>query len=151
MSKKKSEFKVLLVYPNLSMMLVPPLSLSIFTGVLKREGYFVDLFDSTSYVSKENSSTQNRAKYLQVREFDEEDDMGATYRSDLLGSFRRKVIDFQPDVLLFSVVEDVYRQCIKMLEKVHDLNIPSVIGGVFPTASPEICLQNEFVQYVSKG
>ena len=41
--RKKSDFKVLLVYPNLPLMLVPPLSMAIFTSVLKTEGYDVEL------------------------------------------------------------------------------------------------------------
>lgn len=151
MVKEKSEFKVLLVYPNLSMMLVPPLALSIFTGLLKRDGYIVDLFDSTSYVSEENSSPQNRAKFLQVREFDEEEDMGASYRTDLLGDFRKKVLEFEPDVLLFSVVEDAYSQCLKLLLQIEELDIPTLVGGVFPTASPERCLESPLIKYVSKG
>ena len=48
--KEKKDFKVLLVYPNLPLMLVPPLSMAIFTRVMKDGGYKVDLFDTTSYI-----------------------------------------------------------------------------------------------------
>ena len=37
MSKDKKNFKVLLVYPNLPLMLVPPLSMAIFTDLLKKK------------------------------------------------------------------------------------------------------------------
>ena len=60
--KDKKSFKILLVYPNLTMMLVPSLAIGIFTNLLKKEGYIVDLFDTTHYVSEENSSPQNRVK-----------------------------------------------------------------------------------------
>ena len=40
-----SDFRVLLVYPNLSMMLTPSCAVGIFTKILKESGYQVDLFD----------------------------------------------------------------------------------------------------------
>ena len=68
-NKEKNEFKALIVYPNLSLMLVPSIAIALFTKVLKDQGYVVDLFDTTHYVSEENSSPQNRVKYLQARKF----------------------------------------------------------------------------------
>ena len=52
------------------MMLVPSLAVAIFTSILKREGYEVDLFDTTHYVSGETSCSQNRVNYLQARHYD---------------------------------------------------------------------------------
>ena len=66
--KDKQDFKILLIYPNLTMMLVPSLAIGIFTNILKNQQYKVDLFDTTHYVSDENSSPQNRVKFLQARE-----------------------------------------------------------------------------------
>ena len=79
MQKTINNFKVLLVYPNLPLMLVPPLSMAIFTAILKTKGYKVELFDTTSYVPEEaNSSPQNRTIYLQARDFSDEDDLGVS-------------------------------------------------------------------------
>ena len=50
--KKLDQFRVLMVYPNLSMLLSPPLSYAIFTALLKSEGYQVDIFDVTPYVGE---------------------------------------------------------------------------------------------------
>ncbi|SVE04242.1 uncharacterized protein METZ01_LOCUS457096, partial [marine metagenome] len=50
--KPISEFKILLVYPNLSMLLAPPLAYAIFTALLRKEGYTVDIFDVTAYVGE---------------------------------------------------------------------------------------------------
>ena len=46
----------MLVYPNLPLMLVPPLSMAIFTDLLKKKGYVVELFDTTSYIPEEVNS-----------------------------------------------------------------------------------------------
>ena len=50
--KSKHDFKILLVYPNLSMLLAPPLAYGIFTALLRRGGYQVDIFDVTPYVGE---------------------------------------------------------------------------------------------------
>ena len=72
-------------------MLVPPLSMAIFTKLLKSNGYNVDLFDTTSYIPEEaNSSPQNRTLYLQARDFSDEDDLGVSIKTDLYGDFRKK-------------------------------------------------------------
>ena len=61
-------FRVLLVYPNIPMMLVTPLAIAIFTWILKKEGFEVQLFETTQYWDGDLSSPQNRVKYLQARE-----------------------------------------------------------------------------------
>ena len=139
-NKEKSEFNTLIVYPNLSLMLVPSIVIALFTKILKNQGYVVDLFDTTHYISKENSSPQNRVKYLQARNFSDTDDLGIKIKTDLLGDFKKKVTSFQPDIIIISVVEDSFRQAIKMLEFVDVFDIPHLIGGVFPTAAPETVL-----------
>ena len=106
--KEPKDFRVLLVYPNLTMMLVPSLAMALFTGILRRAGYEVDLFDTTHYVSDLASSPQNRVKFLQARPFDEETDLGVRIRTDILGDFVRKVNDFKPDLIVASVVEDTF-------------------------------------------
>ena len=43
------DFKILIFYPNLHMSALMPQSVGIFTALLKREGYQLDLFDCTYY------------------------------------------------------------------------------------------------------
>lgn len=149
--KEKSEFRVLIVYPNLTMMLVPSLAIGVFTRIFKSLGYVVDLFDTTHYVAEENSSPQNRVKFLQAREFDETNDFGVRFRTDILGDFRRKVEEFKPDFMIFSVVEDVFRQALSLLDSVKDLNVAHLFGGVFPTAAPEVCIKHPLINHIGLG
>lgn len=149
--KKPEEFKVLLVYPNLTMMLVPSLAIGIFTKLLKDKKYNVDLFDTTHYVAEENSSPQNRVKYLQAREFNDTDDLGVRVKEDLTGDFRRKVKEYKPDILIYSVVEDCYRQTLSLMNAIKDLDVPHIVGGVYPTAAPEMCMENELIQCIGLG
>lgn len=132
-------------------MLVPSLAIALFTRILRQAGYQVELFDSTHYVTDENSSPQNRVKFMQARKFDEQDDLGVRWKTDLLGDFRKKVEDFRPDFMVFSVVEDCFSQAVKLLDRVKDLNIPHLLGGVFPTAAPLVAIAHPLVNTIGLG
>lgn len=150
--KDNSEFRVLIVYPNLYMMLVPSLAVAIFTRLLKSEGFQVELFETTRYEDWETASPANRVKYMQARKFDYEKDLGITSRrGDMFADFRRRVLEYKPDVLIVSAVEDVFLQSVKLLEAIEDLNIPHLMGGVFPTAAGDRCLEFPVVQRVARG
>ena len=110
---EKENFKTLIVYPNLSMMLTPSYAIGLWTAILKQQGYIVDLFDCTSYMpnyefvgdknpdqenikaSVEKSGTATRAnKLMASRKFDPIKLFG-TPKTDLLGDFRAKIEDFK--------------------------------------------------------
>ena len=152
--KKKSDFKVLLVYPNLPLMLVPPLSMAIFTSVLKTEGYDVELFDTTSYVPEEvNSSPQNRTIYLQARDFSDEDDLGVSIKTSLIADYVNKVEEYKPDLIIYSVVEDPFPKALSMMQALERINhkFISLVGGVLPTADPLYVLSHKEINFISKG
>ena len=122
-------------------MLVPPLSMAIFTKKIKEAGYLVNLFDTTPYIPPEvNSSPQNRTIYLQARDFSDEDDLGVSIKTNLLGDFRKKVFEFKPDLLIYSIVEDSFLKALKMMDSIKDYkDAVCISGGVLPTADPRIC------------
>ena len=73
-SRDPKDFKVLMLYPNLHMSALMPQSIGIFTALLKREGYQLDLFDCTYYedidtlllgknTNEEKVANRNVAKY----------------------------------------------------------------------------------------
>ncbi len=148
----KDKFQVLLVYPNLPLMLVPPLSVAIFTDIIKKFDYDVRLFDTTEYVSDESVSPQNRVKYLQARDFEAEKDLGVTTKSNMIGGFIESVHSYSPDVIVFvSVVEDVFLKTVKMLESIRDYDVPKIIGGVFVSAAPEKCMKYDCIECIGIG
>ena len=75
--KNKSEFRVLIVYPNLPLMLVPSIAVGLFTSILREQGYTIDLFETTHYLSEDVSSSDKRTEMLNWRKFDAEEDLGA--------------------------------------------------------------------------
>lgn len=151
MTIKSKDFRVLLVYPNLTMMLVPSVAIALFTAVLRQAGYTVDLFDTTHYVSDLTSSPQNRVNFLNTRPFDAEKDLGVRMKTDILGDFTRKVNDFKPDLMIVSVVEDTFLQAVSLLDNVKEAEIPSIMGGVFVTAAPDKAISYPQVKMIGLG
>jgi anaerobic magnesium-protoporphyrin IX monomethyl ester cyclase len=149
--KERDDFRVLIVYPNLPLMLIPSIAIALFTRIFKTAGYRVDLFDTTHYASEEESSSEMRAKMNNVRRFSITDDLGITIKTDLLEDFRRKVESFKPDFMIFSVVEDSFKQTLRLLAAVDDLNVPHLVGGVFPTYAPDLCISFDEVQMIGLG
>ena len=73
-SRNPKDFRILMLYPNLHMSALMPQSIGIFTSLLKREGYELDLFDCTYYedidsltlgrnTNEEKVENRNVAKY----------------------------------------------------------------------------------------
>ena len=178
---EKKDFKVLLLYPNLSMVFSPPLSMAIFTAILKKAGYIVDIFDVTPYVGEgatavaesnavgdemntvranlENeevtfqvkSTEEYMQEMLQSRPFSFEDDLGVESKQNLYQDFVKKVEEFDPNFILCSVVEDTFLQAVKLLSLIQNKNIPTLTGGVFTTAAPELALSYPGIDMVSVG
>jgi len=148
--KSPKDFKVLLVYPNLTMLLVPSLAIALFTGALKKAGYQVGLFDTTHYIWGP-TSLDTRRENLQHRPFDTEKDLGVSLKTDIIGDFIKKVDEFQPDLLIVSAVEDTFLQAVELLDAVKEANIPNILGGVFATMAPEVALSYPQVQMIGVG
>lgn len=152
------EFRVLIAYPNLSMMLTPSYAVGLFTSVLKHQGYTVDLFDCTPYMSTLEFLGEplpvTRANRLpgNSRQFDAKALFGDP-KTDLSGDFVRKLEDFRPHAVVIStLVEDTWPQAREMLEILsHYPGIKSIIGGIFATMAPEIVISDPNVQCVGEG
>ena len=63
-----SKIKVLFLYPNHKGMTMLPPGISLLSAVLKREGYIVELFDTTQYDSVEVKGEKNSKDHNKVLE-----------------------------------------------------------------------------------
>jgi len=133
--KKLSNFKILLIYPNIQMCEMMPYSIGLLTGILRREGFTVDLFDTTFYVDQVNA--QYEAYHDYVQEFDWKE-KGAVHKTDLIKDFHKKIEDFNPDLMAISVVENTYSTAKQMIKSLPERmkKIPIMWGGVFATFAP---------------
>ena len=145
------KFRVMIVYPNLPLMLVPSIAIGLFTTKFKAQGYQVELFETTHYLSDEVSSSEKRVELLNVRDFDIAEDLNIQIREDMYGDFRRRVEEFQPNLMVYSVVEDVFLQTLNLMRQIEDLKVPHLVGGVFPTYAPEKCIAQPEISLVGHG
>ncbi|OGX23499.1 MAG: hypothetical protein A2Y03_04965 [Omnitrophica WOR_2 bacterium GWF2_38_59] len=149
--KKENNFKVLLVYPNLSLMKIPSLAIALFTAILRKEKYQVDLFDASNYISlKDEDHDDRRMGSFQYRKLDKKL-INWNVKTNLTEDFVEKVKEFYPDIIIMSVVEDTFQQGIELLCLIEEFKIPNIIGGVFPTMAPEEAIKPECVNMVSIG
>ena len=141
-------FKVLLVYPNYSMVNLLPTNIGILTACLKQNGFTVDLFDTTYYRTSEKTLDEIRVETLQVRKFDLSE-MGVSFKpGDMVDDFKQKVADFQPDLIGVTAVEDTWPQAKILLESIWDYPAPVVVGGVFTTLASDIPISHPCVDMI---
>jgi anaerobic magnesium-protoporphyrin IX monomethyl ester cyclase len=146
--------RVLLVYPNMHGMNMLPSAIGLFTSLLKTEGHIVDLFDSTNWVipGEENfDSDKVKEKNLNVRPFDDSILRSQIRTTDVFADFEAKVKSFGPQLIAVSVSEDIFPIGIEMLKRLTNRKIPTVLGGVFPTFAPDLCLSHDEVDMVCIG
>lgn len=134
---KRSDFRILLVYPNISMMLVTPLSIALFTWILKKEGFTVALFDTPQYGDGDLSSPQKRVKYLQARNIFSESNLRQLKATDMEDDFKTMIENFKPNLIIYSFVEDGLSRVLQLLRISNNYNIPTVVGGILATSAPE--------------
>src|SRR5207249_4375537 len=128
-----------------------PTNIGILTSCLRQNGFQVDLFDTTFYKTDEKSLDEMRVEFLQVRKFSLSDFGVRAKTTHYLEDFRKKVEDFKPNLLAVTTVEDTYPQGLALLNAVKDYDIPTIVGGVFPTLSPDYAIRSDLVDMICVG
>jgi anaerobic magnesium-protoporphyrin IX monomethyl ester cyclase len=149
--KKPRDFRVLFVYPNIQMSALAPQGIGYLSAVLKRAGFTVDLFDSTFYTTNLTTDTNQEKVHLSiVKPFSWKDRNIEPKTTNMIGDFRNKVDEFQPDLIAVSVVENTWFIADAMLSALDDC-IPTIVGGVFATYAPEIVIRHPKVNFLCRG
>jgi radical SAM superfamily enzyme YgiQ (UPF0313 family) len=150
--------KVLLVYPNMRGMNMLPPAIALFSAILKDRGHEIDLFDATDYPNPETvdgeadfNSDKLKEANLNVRPFDDSKLKVSWLEEDVFGAFKRKVKDFQPELLAMSATEDTFPIGVSLLKHTKNLKIPTILGGVFATFAPEVALSYSDIDVVCVG
>ncbi len=150
-NKNTEKLRILLVYPNIPLMLVPPLSIAVFTWILRKEGYCVDLFDTTHYRENELASPQNRVKFLQARDIFSDKNLELCSAESMKKDFAEKIRAFKPGLILYSFTEDALRRTLELLRVSNEFHIPTVLGGVLATADPEWLISFPEISMIGVG
>lgn len=128
------------------MRVTPPGGIAILTACIKKAGYTeIDLFDATWYPVDNGEEFARpdrdieRAKRQMFPEYKwERDDIDLSLESEnMYVAWRKKVIEFKPDVIISSVVEDTYYLWKKFMSHITDQKFISICGGVFCTYYPQ--------------
>lgn len=144
----KKDFKVLLVYANLMMDNMVPISISLLTACLKEKGFSVDIFDTTCYHTSRTSGDQQRVVNLQVKPFSFEEYGVKIKETDVYGDFYKKVAEYKPNLIGITVVEPTFNMAVGLLERVKSFKIPNILGGAHVVLDPESVMENEYVDMV---
>jgi len=124
-------FKIAFIYPGYENLGIECLSAN-----LKKNGFEVKLFLDPIIFSE--SGFLNYKPLASV----------FSYQSRLL----RAIIDYQPDLVCFSVITDNYHWACDWAEKIKNkLSVPIVFGGIHATSVPEKVITQPFVDYVCVG
>ena len=147
-----SKLKVLFLYPNLMLQTGFPMAICTFSAILRKEGFDVDLFDTTFYLTEDVSSDEARMENLQVKPFN----LGEKFRhlkskEQMFKDLVKKIEEFEPNLIAISILEDVYPLSVEMLRAIEHFKIPLIAGGVFPTFAPKIVIKEEAVSMVCIG
>lgn len=151
MNSKKNNFRVLFIYPNTMMATLVPIHISLLSSCLKKNGFEVDLFDTTYYKTEEISFEQKKVELLQVKAFNFAEKGVEFKKTDIYGDLRKKIGEFKPNLIAITIVEDTYDLAAKLLESIRDIDIPVIAGGVFVTFSPDEAISNKHIDMICVG
>ncbi len=146
-------FKVLLVYPNYRGMNMLPPAMGLLSAVLKKQGVDVRLFDTTYYENldgRTSDSDHSKTDRLMARPYEMPKQV-TLRKTNCFDDFEKEVKDFNPDLIALSATEDMFKLGIKLLKRVRNLNVLSVVGGVFATFSPDLALSYPEIDIVCRG
>lgn len=146
--------KVLLIYPNIRGMNMLPPAIALFTAILREKGHTVALFDSSDYPNPEDgdfNSDKAKEANLNVIPFDDSLLKISWTDEDVYEAFEKCVREYQPNLMAMSVTEDMFPIGISLIQRTVKLNIPTLLGGVFPTFAPELVMSYPEVDMVCVG
>jgi len=142
--------KVLFIYPNKEGYPIIPLGISVLSGVLKDAGHKTDLFDIT-FMMKNRLTHDAREEIGSMAKVDVESYWGRG-GGDINEEFKRKIRDFNPDLLAFSVVENNYGYARRMFKTAKEVtDAPIIAGGLFPTIVPKYFINDKNVDITCIG
>ncbi|MBI2635375.1 MAG: B12-binding domain-containing radical SAM protein [Parcubacteria group bacterium] len=145
-----SGFRVLMLYPSLQTESIVSPTLALFSALLKREGFTVSLFDSSGYQTETDLKSSGKVKManLNVRPFEIEP---TSKEVDVYEAFRKQIESFCPDLILVTATESMFLTAINLLSYVNNLKVPVILGGVFATFAPEVCMRYKEIDILCVG
>ena len=145
-------FNVLFLYPNLRKMSLVPPSICLLSQVLKDKDIGVELFDTSYYQIDgfSGDSDDDNKSDLITRPYEATQTINLK-KENAYKAFQRKVKESQPDLIAVSMDESTYLLGVSFLKSIRQFKIPVIVGGVFPTFSPEIVIRTPEIDMLCIG
>ena len=128
-----------------------PYGIGLLAAVLKSSGFTTAVFDATMYKSGTNDPNIDKVKTGMVKPFDYSERNIKLKTTDMYEDLRKKVEEFQPNLIAITSVESTYFLALELLKSIKSFRIPCVYGGVFATFAPEEIISNDGVDFVCRG
>lgn len=141
--------RILLVYPNLTLVNTLPNSLGTMAACLKSHGHKVKLFDATLYRTSERINDEIRMMRMNVKRFDIDEFRSELKSTDIFKDFKQAVKSFSPDLIAITLLDDTKPLGLKLLSAAPD-DIPVIAGGVHVTFNHEI-IHNDNIDLICVG
>jgi len=141
------------VYPNAEGYGRIPLGMSLIMTILMNEGHEVELFDVSFIMQDNNLDTAARQKIGVAKDTDTSHLYNRHTIEEIDSLFVSKIKDFSPDLVAYTVVEDNYRYCHRLLKlaKTIDCDLPSIVGGSTPSIAAGTVIENPYIDYLMQG
>lgn len=146
-----SNFRILLLYPNLTMSSQTPMAFSIFAAILKSKNCDIKVFDTTFYRTATSNPNLKKSETLVAKPFSFDQEDIKFNEGDVYEDFSKMVDDYRPDLIAVSMTEDMFKLGLSLLRHLGDKRPPTIAGGVFPTSAPEVVLSNKEFDMVCVG
>ncbi len=146
--------KILFIYPTPFRITGLPVGLASLIAVLKDEGHSIKVFDTAFYRDSESKSqTEIRAERMISKEVRDEEKYLPENTSDMNDDLITLLRTFKPDLVGFSILEIMYATSLRLAVTIKKEcpGIPIIAGGVFPTLSPDIVINEAAIDIICLG
>ena len=141
--------KVLFLYPNHEGYFRVPIGLTLIMTSCANEGHDVGLFDTTFIAATDNQDSKDREKDKLVKAIPMDKMFSKHTQEEITDAWIKKIKDFKPDLIGVSIFEDAYKFADVLLTAAKkNFDIPIMAGGVTPTMSPYVCIENPNIDMI---
>ena len=157
---KKRGLRVLLIYSTLYRKTGLPIGVASLCSVLKQHGHEVKIFDTAFYDleggtrnTKIRSESKIRSERMMSKKIVNEEEHFHSKGNNMMEDLIRVIKDFKPMLVGISTIESNYAMSLKLAKCIKDnfKDVTIIAGGVFPTLSPEIVINEKSIDIVCVG
>lgn len=145
--------RILFIWPNKDQFGFKPISLSLLSAILKKNGHETALFDTTFFDFGFKDNSEVRAKLKIFKPVDTSSHDLSKKKVDLKKEVFDKLNDFKPEIVAFSVLSDEVFAAFEIAGYVKQWNENTIViwGNKAPTMNPEKVLENPCVDFACIG